>query len=271
MTGKKWRTRIIRLAGTFLCVLSCVCRTGNAQAPVKPTSLPALLERLGKTVEVFREQFPAVACTEKLSQVKLGSKGEVVLRQESQADYLIFMKLINNDLLVEESRVQKGRAQKHNGTPLLVTSGFATLILIFHPLYQDSFEFSQVSEEMLEGRRVVHLHFQHIKGTRSTAVLRIGTKDEPLDLQGNAWIEPDNAAVVRINAELSVPLTDRGLNTFNTDVHYAPVRFASAANSFWLPSTAAIEVGTRLQHWRNTHWFTDYRRFSVSAESVIAK
>ena len=271
MTGNLRCDPIFRRSCAFLFMLLCVSPSGKAQAPAKSPSLPALLERLGKTVEVFREQFPAVACTEKISQVKLGSKGEVVQRQESQSDYLIFMKLFNNDLLVEESRVQKGRAQKHNGTPLMITNGFATLILIFHPIYQDCFEFSQVSEELLEGRRVVHLHFQHIKGTRSTAALRIGTKDEPLDLQGNAWVEPDDAAVVRIAADLSVPLTERGLYTFSADVHYAPVRFASTAGAFWLPSSATIEVGTRLQHWRNMHWFTDYRRFSVTSESVIQK
>jgi hypothetical protein len=271
MTGILPCDRVFRLPVAFLCLLMCVARPANAQAPPKTPALPVLLEQLGRTVEVFREQFPAVACTEKISQVKLGSKGEVVQRQESQSDYLIFMKILNNDLLVEESRIQKSRAQKGNSTPLLVTNGFATLILIFHPIYQDCFQFSQVSEEMMDGRRVVHLRFQHIPGTRSTAALRIGTRDEPLALQGSAWIEPDNSAVVRITAELSAPLTERGLHTFNADVHYAPVRFASAAGAFWLPSSATIEVGTRLQHWRNTHWFTDYRRFSVSSESVIQK
>jgi len=263
----------IRCAGfplAFLGLLLGAALPGGSRTEAK-AQLPALLEKLGKSVELFREQFPAVVCTEKVSQVKLGDKGNVVRRLESQFDYLIFMKLNDNDLWIEESRIQKNRAQKPGSSALLVSSGFATLLLIFHPVYQDCYEFSQLSEEVLEGRRLLHLHFQHIKGTRSTAALRIGTKDEPLDLKGNAWIEPDTASVVRIAAELSVPLSERGLHTFSADVHYSPIRFESAAGNFWLPSSATIEVGTRLQHWRNIHWFTDYRRFSVSAESVIKK
>ena len=263
--------RVFRLAAALLCALMYLARPASGQEIPRGPLLPVLLEQLGRSVEVFREQFPAVACTETLSQVKFGNKGKVVQRQESQSDYLIFMNIVNNDLLVEESRVPKSRAPKHNSTPLLVTNGFATLILIFHPMYQDCFEFSQVSEEMMNGKRVIHLRFQHIPGTRSTTALRIGTRDEPLELQGSAWVEPDSVTVVRITAELTSPLTERGLHTFSADVHYAPVRFAGAPGAFWLPSSAAIEVGTRLQHWRNAHWFTDYRRFSVTSESVIQK
>ena len=263
--------RDFKLPATLLCTLMYLARPASGQEVPGTFPLPLLLEQLGRSVEMFREQFPAVACTEKLSQVKLGDKGKVIQRQESQSDYLIFMNIVNNQLLVEESRVPQGRAPKRSSAPLLVTNGFATLILIFHPMYQDCFEFSQAAEEMMDGKRVVRLRFHHIPGTRSTAALRIGARDEPLDLQGSAWVDPESATVVRIAAELSAPLAERGLQTFSADVHYAPVRFAGAPGVFWLPSSAAIEVGTRLQHWRNAHWFTDYRRFSVTSESVIQK
>ncbi len=251
-------------------VLLCAGQPAAAQENVKG-QLPALLEKIGKSVELFREQFPAVVCTEKVSQARMGSKGNVVQHQESLFDYLIFIKLRGSDLRVEESRVQKTRPLKPGGNPLLVTNGFATLILIFDPVYQDCYEFSQASEEAIEGRRILKLRFQHVKGTKSTAALRIGAKDEPLDLKGNAWIDPDSAAILRIAAELSVPLAERGLHTLSADVHYAPIRFEGAAENFWLPSSAIIDVGSRLQHWRNTHWFADYRRFSVTSESVIKK
>lgn len=254
------------------CLSLCLCAAppadaqGAAKAPLRE-----LLERVGRSVELFREQFPAVVCTEKVSQTRLGNKGNVLQHQESLFDYLIFFKQRGRDLRIEESRVQKSKAQKAGSKPLLVTSGFATLLLIFDPVYQDCYEFSQVSEESWEGRRVLNLRFQHVNGTRSTAALRIGTRDEPLDLKGNAWIDPESAAVVRVAAELSVPLAERGLRTFAADVHYSPIRFESAPEVFWLPSSAVIEVGARLQHWRNTHLFADYRRFSVTSESVIKK
>jgi len=270
MSLSHWN-RTFRLPAVFLGALMCLALPAGSQETLPAPSLPMLLEKLGRSVEVFREQFPAVACTEKLSQVKLGDKGKVVQRQESSSDYLIFMNILNNRLLVEESRVPQSPLPKRGGSPMLVTSGFATLMLIFHPVYQNCFEFSRDAEEMMDGKRVIHLRFHHIPGTPSTATLRIGARDEPLELQGSAWIEPESATIVRITAELSSSLAERGLQTFSADVHYAPVRFAGAPEVFWLPSSAAIEVGTRLQHWRNAHWFNDYRRFSVTSESVIQK
>jgi len=33
--------------------------------------------------------------------------------------------------------------------------------------------------------------------------------------------------------------------------------------------TATIEVETTRQHWRNTHRFSDYKRFSVSTQESV--
>jgi len=246
-----------------------IARRAPAQAPA--VSLRDLLQRAGKQIELFQQQFPATKCTEKLLQVKFGQKGNIISRQQTEADYLILMSMEESNLVVEESRIVTKSPDKKTNASLLVSGGFSTMILIFHPLYQSSFEFMLMPPESEGGDAMVHLRFQHVPGTRSTAALRMEKRDLPLDLKGDAWILPESATIVRIVAELSAPLPDVGLKMFNADVRYGPIRFSTAENAYWLPTTAAIEVTTNRQHWRNTHQFEEYRRFSVSTGSVINK
>ena len=139
------------------------------------------------------------------------------------------------------------------------------MILIFHPLYQNSFEFTEMPEETVGGSKMVRIHFQHVPGTRSTAALHLESRDLPLDLKGDAWILPESASIVRIAAELSAPPTEVGLRTLSADVSYAPLLFQRRGRGNRLPASAAIEVATARQHWRNLHQFEDYRCFSVSS------
>ena len=232
--------------------------------------LQDILTRTEASVERFWQQFSSVNCTEAVTQEKIGKKGKAVFRHDSMFDYLIIMNLEGNDLSVEESRILKKEAGKSSNLPLLMTSGFSTLILIFHPYYQGSFEFQRLEDEV-DGRKLVRLSFRHIQGTRSTSALRLRGRDYPLDLVGTAWINPDSWTIEQIEAQLESPLEDLNLHSLRTSVKYAPQYFQSVDEPEWLPVEASIDVETARQHWRNTHRFTDYRRFSVKSESVISK
>jgi hypothetical protein len=72
-------------------------------------------------------------------------------------------------------------------------------------------------------------------------------------------------------AGLGASMEDVGLKTFRSDVEYSRVAFQAEQRPFWLPRTAVIDVETTRQHWRNSHRFTDYKLFSVSATSKIGE
>jgi hypothetical protein len=229
--------------------------------------LPELLDSVGKEVQVFWNHFSAVSCTERVQQTKLGEKGKVLALNESSFDYLIFLNLHGEDLSVEESRVEKGETKKKKKLPLLVTSGFPTLQLIFHPYYQGSFEYEFGGEEFQNGRKLIRIVFRHMAGTRSTSALHLRGRDFPLDFHGEAWVDVESNAITRITAGLLAPIEDLRLRALDSDVLYAPVRFPD--QTWWLPQTATIEVHTARQRWRNTHHFSDYKRFSIESESTI--
>jgi hypothetical protein len=233
--------------------------------------MPELLNSVGKEVQVFWSHFSAVSCTERVEQTKLGEKGKVLASSASSFDYIIFLNLHGEDLSVEESRVEKGetRKKKQKKLPLLITSGFPTLLLIFHPYYQGSFEYELAGEEIRGGRKLIHVEFRHVPGTRSTSALQVRGRDFPLDLHGEAWVDAETNMITRITAGLLAPIEDLRLRALESDVTYAPVRFPDQI--WWLPQSATIEVQTPRQRWRNTHQFSDYKRFSIESESTITR
>lgn len=241
-----------------------------ASDSVSTPPLEDILAHTAVSVERFWEQFAAVNCTEAVTQEKLGDKGKVIYRRESLFDYLILMSLQGDDLTVEESRILQKEVGKSTDLPLLLTSGFSTLMLIFHPYYQGSFEYQRLEDDVADHRRL-RLSFRHVRGTRSTSALRLRGKDYPLDLEGIAWINPETWSVKRIEAHLESPLDDLNLHSLHTVVKYGPQYFQSDGGSQWLPEEASVDVETARQHWRNVHTFRDYRRFSVKSESVITK
>ena len=232
------------------------------------TPIEELLDRTGKVIQLFWDQLLGVACTEVLSQSKLGKNGKVLSRQESAFDYLVLMHLNGDDLTVEESRQAQRQSGNNKKMPLLVTKGFSTLVLIFHPFFQGSFEYAQLADEVVEGKRLLQVHFQHVPGSRSPAVLQLRGRDYPLALQGTAWVDPDSGAIARMDASLTSPMEDVGLRVLHSDVRYAPMRLTGIEQMYWLPVMASVDAETARQNWQNVHRFTDYKRFSATVKII---
>ena len=230
-----------------------------------------LLRRTGTSVEEFWSQFGAVNCVETVEQEKLASSGKVVRRQQSQFDYLAVLQITGTDFLVDESRIPIAEAKPSNGPAMMITRGFSTFEFVFHPFFQGGFEYSAPEHVQADGKELLLVRFQHVHGARSPSVLRLGSREYPLDWQGTAWIEPETGAIVRVTAGLMEGLEDLGLKAINADVRYARVDFASDPRAHWLPSVATIEVETPHQRWRNVHTFTKYRHFSVDVKSEIGQ
>ena len=240
----------------------------SAPTLAETTPMEELLLRTGKVVESFWGQISGVTCSEAITQSKLDAKGKTIYQQEGVFDYLVLLRLEGQDLSVEESRMLQREPRSKKKVPLLVTNGFSTLVLIFHPYYQSSFEYSLVTDELLDGKRLRRVRFQPVRGARSPSALLAGGREYPLPLEGMAWIDPDSGAIVRIAARLEAPLDDIGLRRMESDVRYAPVPFEGGAAVYWLPVSASIEAETAQQSWRNVHRFSQYRKFTVNSRIV---
>ncbi len=255
----------MRATRLILCPLLLIALS----APAADTVGADVLARTRAQVANFLKLFSEVRCTEEVSQIKLTKRGKVERQEKSVYDYLVIAQESGSDLSLQESRLEQKGAVKKTNVPMLVTNGFATLLLIFHPSYQDSFDFSPPEMEVTNGQTLAKVRFRHRPNKPSTTELVLRGREYPLDLTGTAWIDPESGSIVRIEAELAQSMDDIGLRVLRTDVEYAPVTLRGVDASLRLPSVATVEVETARQHWRNIHRFSGYQHFDVSVEETV--
>jgi hypothetical protein len=244
---------------------------GGYGASSTSSALSEILVQTRKSVGDYWEQFTSVTCIEKVAQEKLGKKGNMEYVRKSIFDYLVLSDTQGDAISVEESRLEQGKSGKLKNIPLMVANGLPMLLLVFHPYYEEDFQYHLQGEELADGRKLVKIGFQHIPGMRSTTALRLRGKDYPLDLQGTAFIDPQTGTIHRIVAGIAGPMNDFNLKSLMMDVQYTPCEFPPAKGVYWLPSTATIDIHTELQHWRNIHQYSNYKRFTVATEEKVSK
>jgi hypothetical protein len=239
----------------------------NAAAQAKPGNA---IDRATAQVSAYVNELADVTCTEHVSQEKLTPNGKMELHEESTYDYLVMMDGSQDEFMLNESRLLKSSGQTKKNLPLLVTNGFSTLFLIFHPYYRDGFEMREESEVVENGRRLAKIRFTHIRGKRTPIALAVRGREYPLEITGTAWVAAETGEIVRIEAGLAEPMDDIGLRTLTMQVNYTPIKLAGSESTFFYPASAYVEVETRKQRWRNVHLFTNYKRFGVSTEVAVS-
>jgi len=253
----------------FVAVLSVFSFAAESGAP-EARHLNDLLERTAGQTSVFLDQFSDVKCTEQVRQEKLGKDDKVELKEESAYDYLVILTNNGGELSLSESRIPIHEAKKdRKNTSMLISNGFATLFLVFHPLYSEAFKFTLAGQEVISGRTFEKISFQHIPGMKTPAALALRGREYPLELTGTAWIDPDTGSIVKIQASIADTLQDVGLKTLSSEIDFAPLTFADSKQPYWFPTQARVEVETPRQHWRNLHQFTAYKKFSVNTEEKV--
>jgi hypothetical protein len=243
---------------------------GTPAASPDAQSLNDLLTRTASQTSVFLDQFSDVKCTEQVRQEKLGKDNKVELKEDSTFDYLVILTNTGGELNLSESRIPVREAKRdRKNTSMLLSNGFATLFLVFHPYYAEAFKFTLAGQEVIDGRSLAKISFEHVPGMKSPAALALRGKEYPLELTGMAWVDPRTGSIAKMEAGIANTLQDVGLKTLNSEIDFAPMPFADSKEVYWFPTQARVEVETPRQHWRNLHQFTAYKKFSVSTEEKV--
>jgi hypothetical protein len=268
-------SRSRRVSGVL--IFTTLLAAGMSQAGTTPPvpdaqKLNDLLSRTAGQTSGFLDQFSDVKCTEQVRQEKLNKDNKVELKEDSTYDYLVILTNSGGELNLSESRIPVHEAKRdRRNTSMLLSNGFATLFLVFHPLYAESFKFSLAGEETLDGHLLEKVTFQHIPGMRSPAALALRGREYPLELGGTAWIDPQTGSIAKIEAGIADTLADVGLKSLDSEIDFAPLPFPDEKQVYWYPTQARVEVETPKQHWRNLHHFTAYKKFEVSTEEQVIK
>src|SRR6202162_3016206 len=177
---------------------------GTPAASPDAQSVDDLLTRTASQTSVFLDQFSDVKCTEQVRQEKLGKDNKVELKEDSTFDYLVILKNNGGEVNLSELRIPVQEAKRDcKNTSMLLSNGFATLFLVFHPYYAEAFKFTLVGEEVVGGRTLQKVSFEHIPGIKSPAALALRGREYPLELTGTAWIDPQTGSITKIQAGIA--------------------------------------------------------------------
>jgi len=242
--------------------LSLVLILAPAAAAAQSLVPANLVDRAQKQVVEYVGKLADLHCTEDVVQQKLRPNGNIEVSRHGEFDYFLYMQGNSYDFQLSESRLEVGTS-KPARAPMLLSNGFSTLLLVFHPYYRSAFEFTAGAPETLEGRAVVPVHYAHISGARSPAALALRGREFPLDLEGTAWLDASSGQVVRMDAGLVHEMSDVGLRSLKIQVDYMPS--PKSSDNFMVPAKAIVDLETPKQHWKNTHTFHNYKLFSTEA------
>lgn len=219
-----------------------------------------------KLIDSFFEQTSNVVCTENVSQTIVGKNNRAMYREESAFEYQLQSNSRSGSLKLAETREARKAAFRDPNKTLLITNGFASMLLVLHPNFEASYIFEPIDEEAIEGRTLVKIHFRPVPAQASPAAIQLRGRNYPLQLKGDIWIDEESGAVVKLNSSLDSNLDDLGLHDIRSEIHYSVVQFHEPEEAYWMPASAVIDVETPKQHWRNVHRFTDYRRFRATIQ-----
>jgi hypothetical protein len=270
-TAPKW-WYVAALVAAFA-VLGGTCAGQAPPAEITADVSPSLddLVRARKNVQEYFDKFSDLTCKESVTQFVLNGSGRAIYRENSAYDYQFQATSASGTLKFNETREVRNPAFRDSARTMLVTTGFASLLLVAHPMYEASYVFEVAGAETIDGVSYSMVHFSPVPGTSSPVSLRLRGKNYPLPLSGTLWIEPRSGAIVKLQAKVDSSLSDLGLAGLRSEVHYALHTFRDPAESIWVAESAEIEVDTPRQHWRNLHRFTDYKRFNVDIHEEMGK
>jgi hypothetical protein len=268
---RKWQLTVA-LAVAFA-GMGGTCHAQAAPGEMVAANSPSLdtLARARKYVQEYFDKFSDVTCKESVAQFVLNNSGHTIYRENSAFDYQFQATSASGTLKFNEIRETRNPAYRDPARTLLVTTGFASLLLVAHPMYETSYVFEPGGAETIEGVSYTKLHFSPVAGALSPASLRLRGKNYPLPMSGTLWVDPQSGAIVKLEAIVDNGLSDLGLAGMRSEVRYAPHSFRNPAGSMWVAESAVIEVETPRQHWRNQHRFSDYKRFSVDIHEEMGK
>ena len=232
--------------------------------------LPEILTRTGKDVQSFFQNFSNTMSEEAVREARLGKKGETKDFLEENFQYLLLATPEKAGVGLEEYRTDKhGDRTGSRGlsSGFMLTSGFASASLVFHPSYQSGASFRLLGQQALAGHHCYVIAFAQ-RPEKAQMVERFNTDQESVLVlfQGVAWIDTTTYKVVRLRSDLLTPQPRIRLERQTTEINYEPVQFKEIASTMWLPSEVAVTVQWRGRTFRNSHTYSRFRLFNTEVK-----
>jgi tetratricopeptide (TPR) repeat protein len=223
-----------------------------------------VIEMSGERVKQLVDSIAQFAATEDMLHEQLDPVGNPITKVNRKYDYAASItEEIPGYLAVEEYRNDRyGIADLPDR---IVTTGFVSLALIFHPDMRENFAMTCEGLGDWHGQATWLVHFRQREDKPSRlADLVIGGTSYPINLKGRAWITADKFQVVRIESELSTALPLLAVQ--HQIAEYGPVHFHKKNVDLWLPQSVDLYFELNKHRYYRRHSFDHYMLFATNAE-----
>jgi hypothetical protein len=229
--------------------------------------LDSILSAVGKTVAEFFSNFPNTSSLEEIHEEKSRGKQEVGATLDQKFRYLCFTPAGAWGPGFDEYRVDlSGRRAWPQGLQdgFMLTSGFASASLVFHPMYQSQADFRYLGRQPVNGRDAYVIAFaQQPAKARLRGTFKSGQRMMATFSQGLAWIDSQSYQITRIRTDLLKPLPEIKLERQTTVIAFCEVHFKAVATGFWLPQRVIVVVDWNGKYFRNEHRYSEFKVFNV--------
>jgi tetratricopeptide (TPR) repeat protein len=223
-----------------------------------------IIEMSGERVKQLVDSIAQFAATEDMLHEQLDPVGNPITKVNRKYDYAASItEQIPGYLQIDEYRNDR------YGIPDLpdriVTSGFVSLALIFHPSMRENYAITCEGLGDWHGQATWLMHFRQRDDKPSRlADLVVGGQSFPINLKGRAWITANTFQIVRIESELSsaIPV----LAVQHQIAEYGPVHFQKKNIDLWLPQTVDLFFELNRHRYYRKQTFDHYMLFATNAE-----
>ena len=231
--------------------------------------LDSILSAVGKTVAELFRNFPNTSSLEQIHQEKLGRKLKVGAALDQKFHYLCFTPAKAWGPGFDEYRADMlGKRTSPQGIQdgYMLTSGFASASLFFHPTYQSQAAFRYLGRQKVNGRDTYVIAFAQQPGkARLNGAFKSGQISMTTFSQGLAWVDSESYEITRLRTDLLMPLLEVKLERETTEIAFGEVHFKSIGKEFSLPREVTVTVDWNGKHLRNEHRYSDFKLFKVEA------
>jgi cytochrome c-type biogenesis protein CcmH/NrfG len=233
--------------------------------------LDDVIRATGDRVKELVENVDRFTATEKVEHSSLSPLGLVVSKETRKFDYMVEIRPFGaHDLDVQEYRNGSVSAQQFSGN--IGTIGLPTLALVFHPYYQEKYEYSCEGRGTWRGQPAWMVHFQQRTDRKSAMlVYRVAGKSFAVGLKGRAWIDTTSSQILAIETDTMRPVPEIRLMRDHQLIEYGPVDFRNNTMHLWLPKSADWYSSLSGQRYHRRHTFSQFLLFSVDDQQKIGK
>jgi tetratricopeptide (TPR) repeat protein len=239
------------------------------------TPLDSILTKAGQNVLEFFRSFPNTTSLEAIHQEKLRRNGKSRGALDQKFHYVCLTPAPASEPGFSEYRANlSGDRGQPQGLQdgFMLTSGFTSTSLLFHPAYQPEATFRYLGRQQINGRDTFVIVFaQRPARARMHGTFKAGASAVPTFTQGVAWIDAEKYHVLRLRTDLLAPLPEMRLKKQTTEINYGEAHFKNIAEGFWVPRQVTVTVDYAGRLLRNTHEYSDFKLFNVESKQKINK